>query len=98
MLQVAIHHRQVGSTGGEHAFDAGTGQTVPADAAQAANVRARDGRIPHCVRHAIGGIVVDEDHFPADRLKRLLQQAEHRLDTRAFIQCRDDDSQIALQT
>ena len=45
MLQVGVHHRDIARWRGQHAFDAGAGETAPADAADAADAAEQVARL-----------------------------------------------------
>ncbi len=73
MLQIGIHDGDEGRTGREDAFDAGAGQTAPADPPQATHPRVFFREFLYGSGRAVGRIVIDKDHLPGDAGKHRIQ-------------------------
>ena len=93
VLQVAVHHRQIGRTAREHAFDAGRRQAAAADPLQTAHARV-DGRdLAHRLGGAVGRVVVDEHHLPVQTAQTVVQPGDQRRDVVALIEGRHHDAE-----
>ncbi len=94
MLQVGVHHREVGRRAGEHAFDAGRRQAAPADAMQAAHAVVLLGALAHQLLGAVERIVHHHDGFPVDAVERLFERGQQRGDVLPLPECRHDDRKL----
>jgi hypothetical protein len=75
VLQVGVHHRDVGRRRRERALDAGAGKAAPADALQTAHAAVEFADRADMIGRAVLRIVIDEDHFPGDPEERGIQKA-----------------------
>ena len=94
VLQVGIHHRDIGRGGGEDAFDAGTGEAAAADALDAAGAAVAVSDVAHRRGRAVRRIVVNEDHFPVEPGEDRVQAFEQRDDIVVLVEGRNDDRQF----
>ena len=94
MLQVGIHHGDEGRAGRQDAFDAGAGQAAAADTAQAAHARIDCGDRLGGFGRAVGRIVVDEDRFPGDAVKRRVEPAHQFGHIVPLLEGRKDNGQL----
>jgi hypothetical protein len=94
MLQVGVDHGGIRRARRQDALDAGAGQAAPPDPPDAADAgivpRQRADHVPGTV----GGIVVDENHFPDSTRKRRLQPPIQRGDVVALVEGGDDDRKL----
>ena len=81
MLEVAVHHRDIGRGAGEDAFNAGRAEAAPAKPLQAADIRLPRGDRAHCVGGAVGRLVVDENRFPGDAAKHRVEAFDNESET-----------------
>ena len=78
VLHVSVHHRDHRRMRGQHSLDNRPGQSAPTDSLQDTHMGSFLCQLPHEIRGAVGGIVIDENDFPADALEYILQ-AGHKL-------------------
>ena len=64
MLKVGVHHRDIAGLAREHAFEARSGETAAADAADAAYATVGFADGARGGGRAVRRIVIDEDNFP----------------------------------
>ena len=91
VLEVAVDDGDVVGAGGEPALDHGAGEAGAVDAAQAAHPRIVTGDGEGDVVGAVGGIVVDDDHFPGQAVERRHQPLEQPRHVGGFAVGRHDD-------
>jgi len=69
VLEIGVHDANQRRLAGKHAFETGTRQSAPADAAQTAYARIPRADVLDDAPRAIRGVVVDEDHLPGNAAK-----------------------------
>ena len=91
VLQVGIHHGRIGRARCQNTFDAGAGESAPADPADAADAAVPPRQTAHHLRGPVGRIVIDEDHLPGDAGERCLQLVKQLGDVVALVEGGDDN-------
>ncbi len=66
MLQIGVHHSQVGRGICQHSFDAGRRQSTPSDPLQHAYIGGLGSQRSNMARGPVARIIVDKDRFPLD--------------------------------
>ncbi len=94
MLQVRVHDGDDGRSAREHALDAGARKTSPAYAMHATNAAVRPAERPRCLRRQVRRIIVDQDHFPLDAGKGVMQPPHDFGDVVSLAIRRDHDDQL----
>ena len=97
VLQVGVHHGEVGRIARQHALDAGPGKPAPAVAQEAAHAGIAAAKLAHGLGGAVGRVVVDEDRLPGDAGERAIELLDEPGDVLALVEGRDDDRQIGGQ-
>ncbi len=69
MLKIAVHDRQKGRRGRQHALDTGRGQAAAPHPLNQPHPRIAPRQLAHALGGAIRRIVVDEDEFPGDAIQ-----------------------------
>ncbi len=93
MLQIRVHHRDERGGRGHHPFDAGGGEPATAETLQATHAAVDASQRADRLRRAVGGVVVDEDHFPAVRPERARQAFAQLAHVGGFVERGDDHRQ-----
>jgi hypothetical protein len=88
MLQVAIHHREIGRAARQHALDAGRTEPASAKALPATDTALRPRQLAHHVSRAVRRIVVDKDDFLDEAGERSVEALDHQRDLAAHVESR----------
>ncbi len=94
VLHVGVHDGDVVGGGGEDAFDAGGRQAAAPDAMEQADAGVAPGVIADELGGVVGGVVVDEDEFPAEALKGGVDARDELRDVGAFVVGGDDERKV----
>ena len=97
MLQVGVHHGDDRGAGGQHALDAGAGETAAVDPAQTAHALVLLRDFLRQRRGAVGAVVVHDDHFPGNASQRLVHAPDQLAKIAAFIEGGNDEGKFGGQ-
>ena len=93
MLQIGVHDGDIRRGASQHAFDAGSGKTAPADPLQTAHPGITPREVSDVLGRAVTRVVIDKDHLPFGIREGCRHQGQQWLDVLALVQCRDNDAQ-----
>jgi len=91
MLQVGIHHRDVGCGGRQDALDACSGEAAPPEALHDSHASVGARHRPHGVCGTVRRVIVHEHDLPDDAIERGVQASDERRNVVALLEGRHDD-------
>ena len=93
MLQVCVHHCDVGGAGGKHTLDTSARETSSSNAANTSHMGIGGGQFTQTLHGSVRRVIVYKHRFPRNTLQSVVQTFDQHAHIERFVESGYDDRQ-----